>query len=155
MKKIVFWLALILGILALIGSCAKKEEEEKRKKCELYTQFMEANKLEYELEKELEQKNTEYEMYMKRLQSSERRPCDCSNYGDGYPGSNRDCPGCSDEAEELENRSAAYRIKLEINDLKENLAVRRNEAQVLHNTLMEKYSNIGQIEKECENPSAE
>ena len=28
MKKIVFWLALILGILALIGSCAKKEEED-------------------------------------------------------------------------------------------------------------------------------
>ena len=28
MKKIVFWLALIVGILALIGSCAKKEEED-------------------------------------------------------------------------------------------------------------------------------
>ena len=27
MKKIVFWLALIVGILALIGSCAKKDEE--------------------------------------------------------------------------------------------------------------------------------
>ncbi|MAD87083.1 MAG: hypothetical protein CL912_29340, partial [Deltaproteobacteria bacterium] len=27
MKKIVLWLAFIVGILALIGSCAKKDEE--------------------------------------------------------------------------------------------------------------------------------
>ncbi len=27
MKKLLFWMVLIVGILALIGSCAKKDEE--------------------------------------------------------------------------------------------------------------------------------